>query len=63
MSFLFDCLVLLQRHFWNVLEYIHFLSHWMSISFSPLSLSYKLVMAGGRAYALGIKPYFLVFGA
>lgn len=39
MSFLFDCLVLLQRHFWNVLEYIHFLSHWMSISFSPLSLS------------------------
>ena len=27
------------------------------------SLHYKLVMAGGRAYALGMNPYFLVFGA
>ena len=24
---------------------------------------YKLVMAGGRAYAFGMKPYFLVLGA
>ena len=26
-------------------------------------LHYKLVMAGGRAYALGMNPYFLVLGA